>query len=103
MTNKKVFSDNIVFFVQACDIGAEEEWLPPLGLAVWPTALISLHCHCIYNLTTEAKNIHNIYIAFLEQLEGKTSWQFIALRISASPYIAFLSHLSVYCASSPPL
>ena len=31
MTNKKVFSDNIAFFVQACDIGAEEEWLPPSG------------------------------------------------------------------------
>ena len=100
---QKYSRTTLPFLCKRVILGPRKSGSPPLGLAVWPTALISLHCHCIYNLITEAKNIHNIYIAFLEQLEGKTSWQFIALRISASPYIAFLSHLSVYCASSPPL
>ena len=100
---KSILGQHCLFLCKRVILGPRKSGSPPLGLAVWPTALISLHCHCIYNLTTEAKNIHNFYIAFLEQVEGKTSWQFIALRISASPYIAFLSHLSVYCASSPPL
>ena len=68
---KKYSRTTLPFLCKRVILGPRKSGSPPLGLAVWPTALISLHCHCIYNLTTEAKNIHNFYIAFLEQVHRR--------------------------------
>ena len=65
MTNKKVFSDNIAFFVQACDIGAEEEWLPPSGTRCLAhctniTAL-SLHLHFDNRSQKYSQHLYRIF------------------------------------------